>query len=202
MSGVRKKTETDSLLTEKSEKQTRKKSLKTVFLLTGLAFFMVGAAFLSVPLYDTFCRITGFDGKPKRLSHSSSRTLDKQILVRFDANHAKDLPWEFKPLQKTMRIRIGEQKLAYYKAINRSDKPVSGMASYNVAPFKTAPYFIKMECFCFQEQILQAGESIDMPVLFYIDPAYAKDKRVKNVTEITLSYTFYRFEKNNKEKKT
>jgi cytochrome c oxidase assembly protein subunit 11 len=152
---------------------------------------MVGAAYASVPLYRLFCQVTGFDGTPRVATKPSDTIIDKAITVRFDANVAPGLPWRFEPVQTTAKVRIGENVLAFYRATNRSDQPVRGMATFNVLPEQVAPFFNKLQCFCFTEQLLQPGESLEMPVSFFIDPQIAGDKDAHAVTHVTLSYTFY-----------
>ena len=152
---------------------------------------MVGAAYASVPLYRLFCQVTGFDGTPRVTTKPSDRVLDKTMTIRFDANVGPGLPWRFEPVQTTTNVKIGENALAFYRATNTSDRPVWGMATYNVFPEQVAPFFNKLQCFCFTEQLLQPGESVEMPVSFFVDPQITGDKDAHAVTHITLSYTFY-----------
>ena len=157
----------------------------------ALVAAMVGAAYASVPLYRLFCQVTGFDGTPRIASAPSTQVLDKTVDIRFDANVAPGLAWRFEPVHTTMQVRIGENTLAFYRATNLSDRPLRGTATYNVLPEQTAPFFNKLECFCFKEQLLQPGETLEMPVSFFIDPQIVGDKDARAVTHITLSYTFY-----------
>ena len=157
----------------------------------ALVVAMVGAAYAAVPLYRLFCQATGFDGTPRIATAPSTEVLDKTIAIRFDANVAPGLAWRFEPAQTTMRVRIGETTLAFYSATNLSDHPIRGTATFNVLPEQSAVFFNKLECFCFTEQLLQPGESVEMPVSFFIDPQITKDKDARSVTDITLSYTFY-----------
>ena len=152
---------------------------------------MVGAAYASVPLYRLFCQVTGFDGTPRIATRPSDTVLDKTITIRFDANIAPGLPWRFEPVQTTTQVKIGENALAFYRATNTSDRPVWGMATFNVLPEQVAPFFNKLQCFCFTEQLLQPGESVEMPVSFFVDPQITGDKDAHAVTHVTLSYTFY-----------
>ena len=152
---------------------------------------MVGAAYAAVPLYRLFCQVTGFDGTPRVATKPSDRVLDKTMTIRFDANVGPGLPWRFEPVQTTTNVKIGENALAFYRATNTSDRPVWGMATYNVFPEQVAPFFNKLQCFCFTEQLLQPGESVEMPVSFFVDPQITGDKDAHAVTHITLSYTFY-----------
>ena len=152
---------------------------------------MVGAAYAAVPLYRLFCEVTGFDGTPRVATKPSDRVLDKIMTIRFDANVAPGLPWTFAPEQTTTKVKIGENTLAFYRATNTSDQPVRGMATFNVFPEQVAPFFNKLQCFCFTEQLLQPGETVEMPVSFFVDPQIASDKDAHAVTHVTLSYTFY-----------
>jgi cytochrome c oxidase assembly protein subunit 11 len=157
----------------------------------ALVVAMVGAAYAAVPLYRLFCQVTGFDGTPRIAAAPSSRVLDRTVTVRFDANVAPGLPWRFEPVQTTQGVRIGENTLAFYRATNLSDRPVRGTATFNVLPEQAAVFFNKLQCFCFTEQLLNPGETVEMPVSFFIDPQIAADKDARTVNDITLSYTFY-----------
>ncbi len=156
------------------------------------ALGMLALAFASVPLYEAFCRATGFGGQPRRSVLASDKIVDRLITVRFDANHPPDLPWAFKPLQTEIQVRPGETSLAFYRVVNQSDKTITAMATYNVNPLKLGFYFVKLECFCFEEQTLGPGESVDMPVAFYLDPAMEEEPRLNKIEEVTLSYTFFK----------
>jgi len=160
--------------------------------LAGLVAGMVGLSFAAVPLYRMFCQATGYGGVPQVAESAPNHVLDRTITVRFDANVDRALPWTFVPEQNRMELRIGESGLAFFKAHNNTDKSVSGTAGFNVSPEIAGRYFTKVECFCFKQQILSAGESIGMPVTFFIDPKIVEDESTKNISEITLSYTFYR----------
>lgn len=153
---------------------------------------MLALAYAAVPLYETFCRVTGWGGTTQVAERSSDEILKRKITVRFDASRADGLPWEFKAVQVSQELRIGETGLAYYEATNMSDEPVIGTASYNVQPAKAGLYFMKVECFCFTEQRLEPGESMLMPVTYFIDPELDDERNLDDVREITLSYTFYR----------
>lgn len=173
-----------------------KKDDKTIAVLLTFGFFvMLGLAFASVPLYRVFCQKTGFGGTPKISRDGSTNVINREITVRFISNTHRDLPWTFLPMQHTLRLKIGENGLAFYKAKNNSDRPIIGMATYNVSPDAAGQYFNKVFCFCFEQQRLEAGEEMEMPVQFFIDPDFAKDPILKNVKEITLSYTFFVFKK-------
>ena len=167
---------------------------KTGMILTGLALAMLCLGFASKPLYDTFCRVTGYGGTTRVAENASTTVLERKITVRFDANTRSDLYWSFKPEQVSMQVNIGQNVLAFYTAKNNSDEVLVGTASYNVSPIKAAPYFSKLECFCFTEQRLEPGETVRMPVLFFVDPLIAEDERLDEIKTITLSYTFHNVE--------
>ena len=164
---------------------------RTLFQTIALVLVMGGLAWASVPFYDWFCRVTGFSGVTAVASGDSEIILDKTIKIRFDASLERNMPWDFKPVQREMTLRIGETGLAFYEAYNPTDRPVAGSASYNVAPFDAGGFFAKIDCFCFEEQVLQPGERVQMPVTFYVDPAIVEDRDAKYAKSITLSYTFY-----------
>jgi cytochrome c oxidase assembly protein subunit 11 len=153
---------------------------------------MVGAAYGSVPLYQLFCQVTGYGGTTQIATKAADAVLDRKIKVRFDANVAPGVPWTFTPEKPVVELGLGENGLAFYKVKNNSDQPVTAVATYNVTPHKIGTYFQKLECFCFQDRTLQPGEEMELPVIFYVDPSLATDKGVSEVTEVTLSYTFFR----------
>jgi cytochrome c oxidase assembly protein subunit 11 len=138
-----------------------------------------------------FCQVTGFAGTTQRVVRASDVVLDRMITVRFDANVAPGLAWKFEPVQRTVDVRLGETTLIHYRATNVSDRATTGTATFNVAPEISGIFFNKLECFCFQEQLLEPGQSVDMPVSFYVDPSLLKDGQASGLSEITLSYTFY-----------
>lgn len=154
---------------------------------------MIGLTAASVPLYDLFCRVTGYGGTPRIAAEGSAAPAAQARTVRVYFNASKDdaLPWTFRPMQRSVTVPLGEQTLAFYEAVNRADYPVVGRAVYNVTPFKVGSYFSKVHCFCFEEQTLQPGERVDMPVSFYVDPAMLEDADAAEVGQITLSYTFF-----------
>lgn len=164
---------------------------KTVLQTVGVVVVMGGLAWASVPFYDWFCRVTGFGGVTNTAETNSDVVLDQTITIRFDASLDRGMPWTFKPMQREMTLRIGETGLAFYEAHNPTDHPVAGQAAYNVTPYEAGYFFDKIECFCFTEQVLQPGETVEMPVSFYVDPAIVNDRDAKYVHTITLSYTFY-----------
>jgi len=159
-----------------------------------VVFFMGGLAWASVPFYDWFCRVTGFGGATNVAEDGSDVILDQTIKVRFDASLERDMPWTFKPEVREMEIRIGETGLAFYEAHNPLDVPIAGQASYNVTPYEAGAFFDKIECFCFTEQVLMPGETVMMPVSFFVDPEIVDDREGKHVHTITLSYTFFQID--------
>jgi len=159
-----------------------------------VAFGMVGAAYAAVPLYRMFCEVTGFDGTVRRAKAPPAQALDRTITIRFDTN-VRGVPFDFEPQVRTQDIRIGRTALAFFKVTNRSDRPVVAQASYNVVPESAGPYFQKLECFCFSEQTLQPGQTIEFPMTYFIDPELARDPETKGMREVTLSYTFFPVEK-------
>ncbi|NOD62619.1 MULTISPECIES: cytochrome c oxidase assembly protein [unclassified Ruegeria] len=164
---------------------------KTVAQTVGVVILMGSLAWAAVPFYDWFCRVTGFGGTTGVAESAPEDILDRTITVRFDASKAKGMAWEFKPIEREMEVRIGETGLAFYEAYNPTDRPIAGQASYNVAPYSAGGYFQKIACFCFEEQVLQPGERVEMPVTFFVDPELVDDLEAKYVHTITLSYTFY-----------
>lgn len=158
-----------------------------------LAFFggMIGMAYAAVPLYAMFCQMTGYGGTTQRVEQYSDRILDRKITVRFDANISGGLPWDFKPGARDVTMKIGETTLAHYTATNLFDRPTSGRATFNVTPEMAGAYFNKVECFCFTDTTLKPGESLDMPVVFYVDPDIVDLPEMRDVKTITLSYTFF-----------
>lgn len=169
-----------------------KRNQRTLISLAMLATGMICLAYAAVPLYQMFCQVTGFGGASKRVEAASTATGDRIVTVRFDANTDPALPWKFEPVQRSVEAKLGENMLIFYRAKNLSKEPVTGMATFNVTPLKTGGVFAKVACFCFDQQTLQPGEDVEMPVSFYIDPAMAEDKTLNDVTTITLSYTFFR----------
>jgi cytochrome c oxidase assembly protein subunit 11 len=171
---------------------TERRNARTAALAALLVAAMVGLAFASVPLYRLFCQVTGFDGTTMRAAGDAPGAVaGKQVSIRFDANIAPALGWEFKPVAHTQVVTIGERDIAFYSAKNLTARALTGSASFNVTPLWAGKYFNKIECFCFTEQTLKAGEQVRMPVVFYVDPKILADPDARGVSEITLSYTFY-----------
>ena len=155
---------------------------------------MVGASYAAVPLYEIFCQVTGYGGTTQTAEVAPDKILDRKMMIRFNADVDRKLPWKFAAVQDRVEVRVGENALAFYRARNTSDRAVVGTATFNVTPLKAGQYFNKIECFCFTEQRLEAGGEVDMPVSFFVDPAIADDPNLNDVTEITLSYTFFQTE--------
>ena len=160
--------------------------------LVGVVLGMVGLSFAAVPLYGVFCRATGFGGTTQRATQAATHVLDRKIEIRFNTDVNGELPWVFKPNQRSVTLKVGETGMATFHAHNESGTPLVGTAVYNVTPEKAGLYFDKIQCFCFTQQLLRPQESADLPVAFYIDPAIADDRNMDDVSVITLSYTFYR----------
>ena len=171
-------------MNEKAKKKTAAK-------MVGVVIFMGALAWASVPFYDWFCRVTGFGGITQVADSGSEIVLSETVKVRFDASLERDMPWEFKPVQREIEIQIGATGLAFYEAYNPTDKPVAGTASYNVTPYEAGGFFSKIDCFCFEEQVLMPGERVQMPVTFFVDPEIVEDRDARYTKVITLSYTFY-----------
>ena len=166
---------------------------RTALKLVGMVALMASLSFAAVPFYSWFCRTTGYAGTAQRSAEApkTGDILDQTITIRFDASKEAGMPWEFKAMQNTMTLRIGETGLAFFEAYNPTDHVTAGQASYNVSPDLAGGYFTKIACFCFTEQVLQPHERVQMPVTFYVDPSIMKDVEAKYIEEITLSYTFH-----------
>lgn len=164
---------------------------KVALICAGIAGFMLMAAFAAVPLYDLFCRVTGFGGTPMVRTVHSDRLSDRVMTVRFDANVAPGLPWRFEAEQPVIEVRVGQTTTVNYKVTNISSRPVSGMATFNVQPAQSGAYFVKIQCFCFIEHTLQPGETLEAPVVFYVDPEIEKNTELAALKSITLSYTYF-----------
>ena len=167
--------------------------------LVAIVAVMVGLSFAAVPLYRIFCQKTGWAGTPQRAASAPKTVAPETVTVRFDANVTPGLPWTFEPVQPELTLHVGENKLAFFRAINLSKETVTGSAVFNVSPDIMGQYFTKVQCFCFTEQTLKPGEAVEMPVSFFIDPAILKDRDAKTVRDMTLSYTFYKVRKPRRE---
>ncbi len=168
------------------------RNARTGLALSLVACAMVGLAFASAPLYRLFCQVTGYGGTTQVAEAAPGEVSQRLITVRFNAEVNPRLPWRFEPLERAVTLRVGETGLAFYRAVNLADRPVSGTATFNVTPLKAGQYFAKTQCFCFDEQRLAAGQAVDMGVSFFIDPAILDDRNLDDVTTVTLSYTFFR----------
>ncbi|MEZ5816397.1 MAG: cytochrome c oxidase assembly protein [Hyphomicrobiaceae bacterium] len=164
---------------------------KVAIICAAVAVGMIGLAYASVPLYSLFCRVTGYAGTTQRATAPSHEVLDRKMTIRFDANVAPGLDWEFVPEITSTEVRIGENTLAFFRATNRSGVAQTGTATFNVTPEQSGSFFNKVQCFCFTEQRLEPGETVEMPVSFFVDPAIVKDTDGAFVRSITLSYTFH-----------
>jgi cytochrome c oxidase assembly protein subunit 11 len=168
-----------------------KKSTRLAFILATVVVGMIGLAYASVPLYDLFCRVTGYGGTTQQAEIAPDVILNREITIEFDANTSRNMPWDFKPVERKVTMKVGQSGLAFYEAFNPTDQVIKGTATFNVTPQKVGQYFTKIDCFCFTEQVLQPGERVDMPVTFFVDPEIDNDPNAKEVKVITLSYTFF-----------
>lgn len=173
----------------------RSKNQSLGIVLCAGALAMIAMAYASVPLYQMFCKNTGFAGTPRLITEASQKIINRNITVQFTADIHTHLPWKFNPLQNKVTLKIGENGLAFFEAQNLSDQPIVGMATFNVTPEKAAPYFNKIACFCFERQTLYPHERREMPVSFFVDPELVKDPQLNDVKLITLSYTFFKLKK-------
>jgi cytochrome c oxidase assembly protein subunit 11 len=169
---------------------SRRRNARLAVICAAAFFGMVGVAYAAVPLYRAFCQLTGFDGTARRADTAPAEVLAGTVTVRFDAN-VRGLPWTFSALQTSQEAKIGETKLAFFKVTNTSDKPVTGRAVYNVLPEEAGAHFQKLQCFCFEEQTIGPHQTVEMPVLYFIDPKYASDFETRGEKVVTLSYTFF-----------
>lgn len=164
---------------------------RTLTGVVGVVVVMGALAWAAVPFYNWFCKVTGYGGTTGTRAAASGAVLDQTIKVRFDASRDRGFPWEFRPMQREIELRIGETALIFYEAVNPTDRVVAGQASYNVTPYAAGTFFNKIDCFCFTEQVLRPGQRVEMPVTFFVDPGIVTDRDGKFVHTITLSYTFY-----------
>lgn len=183
--------EKDQKTPENEQSLIRKNQLVGIGVLAAV-IAMIGLSFAAVPLYNLFCRVTGYGGTTQVAEVLPDQVLDREITIRFDANTNRNLNWEFTPQQREITMKIGERGLIAYRAASHAKEPTVGTALYNVTPLKAGKYFHKVQCFCFDEQLLPPGGKADFPVMFYVDPAIDQDPAMKDVGTITLSYTFFR----------
>ena len=176
--------------TAQNQNNLKAQNKKVIFIISFIGMLMLSLSYAAVPLYDIFCRVTGFGGTTQIASSAPGSTGHPNINIRFESHITDSLNWDFYSKTKTVKIPMGEEKTIYYFAKNLSDEPIVGTATFNVTPAKAGQYFMKIDCFCFVEQLLNPGESMNMPVTFFIDPDLYKDENVQEVNEITLSYTF------------
>ena len=176
--------------TAQNQNNLKAQNKKVIIIISFVGMLMLSLSYAAVPLYDIFCRVTGFGGTTQIASSAPGSTGHPNINIRFESNITDSLNWDFYSKTKTVKIPMGEEKTIYYFAKNLSDEPIVGTATFNVTPAKAGQYFMKIDCFCFVEQLLNPGESMNMPVTFFIDPDLYKDENVQEVNEITLSYTF------------
>lgn len=177
----------------KNMQDIESRNKKTVLAVFFAVFFMVGLAFASVPLYDLFCRVTGFGGTTERVAENTqTEILDREMEVRFRTTTAPDMPWSFEAPDAPVTVKVGARSLVSFTAHNPTGKTITGTAVYNVTPIKAARYFKKVQCFCFDEQTLNPGQTVNMPVMFYVDPAIQEDVNLRDVKSVILSYNFYR----------
>ena len=167
------------------------RNARTAWTLVLVVGGMLGLAYAAVPLYEAFCKATGFGGTPLVAQEGERPVIARTVEVRFDSNVDPNLAWRFEPVEREVKVRLGEEKLVFFRATNVSQRPIVGTATYNVTPERTAGWFNKIQCFCFTEQLLKPGQSVDMPVVFFVDAEMAKDRRYDDIRTITLSYTFY-----------
>jgi cytochrome c oxidase assembly protein subunit 11 len=168
-----------------------RRNRRTAFWAAGLVVGMVALSYASVPLYRIFCQVTGFGGTTQRSAAAPGTVSDRTVIVRFNADTAQGMPWSFQPVQRQVTVRLGEETLAFYRAHNPTSRPITGVATFNVTPDKAGAYFDKVACFCFNEQRLEPGQTVDMPVSFFVDPSIEADRNANDIVEITLSYTFF-----------
>jgi len=179
---------------DNTDNELVRKNARMGLIVLAIVIGMTLLAFASVPLYDLFCRVTGFGGTTQTATDLPDNIIDREITIKFNADSNRDLPWDFKPEMREITIKLGQRGVTSYSAYNKAATPTTGMAVYNVTPLKVGKYFHKIQCFCFDNQTLKAGEKVDMPVLFYVDPQMNEDPNMEDVTTITLSYNFFKSE--------
>jgi cytochrome c oxidase assembly protein subunit 11 len=169
-----------------------RRNRRTGLAVAAVAAGMVGVSFAAVPLYDLFCRVTGYNGTPMISAARPTAAGEQVMTIRFNANTQPNLPWRFEPAQPSVQLRVGEEGMGFYTARNLSDRPATGISTYNVTPEVVGKYFHKTACFCFEEQTLAPGQQADMPLAFWVDPRIAEDPNTRGIRTITVNYTFFR----------
>jgi cytochrome c oxidase assembly protein subunit 11 len=177
--------------TTDADKTDARKRKRMALALGGVAVFMTGMAFAAVPLYGLICKVTGMGGTTQRVNKAADKIVDRIVTVHFDANISPKLKWKFAPASREVNLKLGENKLVFYTVTSRAEEQTTGTATFNVTPELAGRFFDKIECFCFKEQTLKPGESAELPVSFYVDPAILDDPDAQHINEITLSYTFF-----------
>ena len=176
------------------EQDLIRKNQRMGLIVMAVVVGMVGMSFAAVPLYSLFCRVTGFGGTTQVAQSLPDHILDREVIIKFNASTARDMIWKFSPEQREITVKLGQKGLTAYSAYNPSDNSTVGTAIYNVTPLKAGKYFHKIQCFCFDEQVLEARQHASMPVMFYVDPSMDDDPDMRDVHSITLSYTFFNAE--------
>lgn len=171
------------------------KNLSTAINIVGVIVGMFALAYASAPLYDLFCKVTGFAGTTQTAKKIPDKIYSREFKILFNTDVSPELPWKFYPMQNTVKIKLGENKLAFFEAENIGDKPVEGIATYNVVPESVGGYFNKIQCFCFERQVIKPGQKVSFPISFFIDPAIMEDKQLDDIKDVTLSYTFFPYQK-------
>jgi cytochrome c oxidase assembly protein subunit 11 len=174
-----------------NQQQLKKKNASLMVSLFCVVAGMVMLAYASVPLYRLFCQVTGYGGTPTISAASPEHIINRNITVSFNADVDKNLPWTFRPLVRELNVKVGERQLAIFEATNTSSTDIVGTSTFNVTPFKVGSHFVKLECFCFEKQRINSGETVSFPVSFYISPEIEEDENLDDITNITLSYTFF-----------
>jgi len=176
---------------EASRSSAARRGLKIGLIFAIMPLAMFGAAYAAVPLYDLFCKVTGFGGTTQVATKAAAKVLDRTMEIRFDANVARNIPFAFKPEKETVTVKVGQNGLAFYRVTNTSSRPITAVATYNVTPHSAGVYFQKLECFCYQDTVLKPGETLELPVIFYVDPSIDDERQLDSIRTITLSYTFF-----------
>ncbi|HYE00659.1 MAG TPA: cytochrome c oxidase assembly protein [Alphaproteobacteria bacterium] len=172
--------------------ELQRRNLRVLGIFVGVVFGMIGLSFASVPFYRWFCQVTGFGGTTQVAAEAPAQVLDREVTVRLNADVHPDLPWSFRPEVRSVTLKVGQSAIVSYRATNTSKVPLTGTATYNVTPDKAGVHFVKTQCFCFSEQRIEPGQTVELPVYFYVDPSIASDRNADDVDTVTLSYTFFK----------